>query len=149
VFGPAAPQMRRLVEAEIAAVINRGEAFVGRLGIVDAVIAMATWHQRRDHDFRAHFQRLFHEIFVEIGADLDQLPAKLVTEREWPWQRFWPMPFENVQVRATDPAGANLDQRRLVSDFRTGHAANDGLCAGPVVRADANLFHGLSSPLAW
>ena len=39
IFGPAAPQMRRLVEAEIAAVIDRRQALVGALRIMDAVIA--------------------------------------------------------------------------------------------------------------
>src|SRR5262249_39823161 len=53
IFGPAAPQMRRLVEAEIAAVIDRRQALVRALRIVDAVVAMATGHQRRDHHFRA------------------------------------------------------------------------------------------------
>src|SRR5579872_2574420 len=137
--------MRRLLETEIAAVIDGGEAFVGGQGIVDAVIATAAGHQGRDHDFRTDFQRLAHEIFSEFGAYLHQHAAKLVTEREWPGQRLWPMSFENVQVRAADPAGANLDQRRLPSDFRPRHAADDRLRAGPVIGAYADLLHGFSS----
>ena len=53
VLGPAAPQMRRLVEAEIAPVIDRRQALVGVLRIVDAVVAGAARHQRRDHHLRA------------------------------------------------------------------------------------------------
>ena len=41
IFGKAAPQMRRLVEAEIAPVINRRETFVRALRIMNAVIAVA------------------------------------------------------------------------------------------------------------
>jgi hypothetical protein len=39
VFGPPAPQVRRLVEAEIAPVVHRGEALVGVLRIMDAEVA--------------------------------------------------------------------------------------------------------------
>ena len=68
VFGPAAPQMRRLVEAEIAPVVNRRQALVGVLRIVDAVVAGAARHQRRDHHLRADLQRLAHEVFGELRA---------------------------------------------------------------------------------
>ena len=99
--------------AEIAAVIDRRQAFVGALRIMDAVIATAARHQRRDHHLRSHGERFAHEILVEVGADLDQHAADLMAERERPWQWLRPMAFEDMQVGAADPAGADLDQRGL------------------------------------
>jgi len=135
--------MRRLLEAEIAAVINRRQALIGALGVVDAVIAMAARHQGRDHHFRADFQRLAHEVFREFRTDLDQHPADLMAKRERPGQWLGPMALEDVEVSSADAAGSDLDQRALLSDFRPGHAADDGLRARPVIGADANLFHRL------
>ncbi len=143
IFGPAAPQMRRLVEAEIAAVIDRRQALVGALRIVDAVIAMAARHQRRDHHLRSHCERLAHEIFREFRADLDQHAADLVAERERPRQWLRPMAFQDMQIGAADAAGADLDQRRLLRNFRPRHGANDRLRAGSVIGAYANLFHAI------
>ena len=62
VFGPAAPQVRRLVEAEIAPVVDRGQALVGLLGIVLAPVAEAAGHQRRQHQLGADADRLAHEV---------------------------------------------------------------------------------------
>ena len=146
IFGPAAPQMRRLVKAEIAAVIDRRQALVGALGIMDAVIALAARHQRRDHDLGSHRERLAHEVFLEFRADLDQHAADLVTERKRPRQRLRPVPFEDMQIGAADAAGANLDQRALLRDFRPRHGADDRLRTRSVIGAYANLFHEISCP---
>src|SRR5205814_10644507 len=89
------PQMRRLVEAEIAAVIDRRQAFISALRVVNAIIAMAAWHQRRDHHLGSHLERLAHEVFIEFRSDLDQHAADLVTKRERPWQRLRPVAFED------------------------------------------------------
>src|SRR5213592_1382523 len=78
IFGPAAPQMRRLVEAEIAAVIDRRQALVGAFRIMNAVIAAAARHQRRDHHLRSHAEWFAHEVFLEFRADLDQHTADFV-----------------------------------------------------------------------
>ena len=134
--------MRRLVETKIAAVIDRRQALVGAQGIMDAVIAFAARHQRRDHHLRSDRQRLAHEVFSEFRADLDQHATDLVTERERPWQRLRPMAFEDMQIGAADAAGADLYQRRLLRNFRPRHSANDRLRAGTVIGAYANLFHG-------
>jgi hypothetical protein len=103
---------------------------------------MAAGHQGRDHDFRADFQRLAHEIFGEFRTDLDQHTADLMAERERPGQWLWPMAFEDMQVGAADAAGADLDQRCFLADFRPWHAADHRLCARTVIGAYANLFHG-------
>jgi hypothetical protein len=49
IFGPSAPQVRRFVEPDIAAVIDRRQTLIGIFGIVDAVVTMPARHQRRDH----------------------------------------------------------------------------------------------------
>src|ERR1700730_11203480 len=136
--------MRRLVEAEIAAVIDRGQALVCALRIVDAVIAMAAGHQRRDHHLRPYRERLAHEVFVEFRADLHQYAADLMSERERPRQCFGPMTLEDVQIGAADAAGPDFYQCGLLRNFRPWHAANDRLRAGSVIGAYADLFHGPS-----
>ena len=141
IFGPAAPQMRRLVEAEIAAVIDRRQALVGALRIMDAVIALAARHQRRDHHLRSHLSGLLMKSSVNSRADLDQHAADFMAERERPGQRLRPMTLQDMQIGAADAAGADLDQRRLVRNFRPWNGANDRLRAGPVIGANANLFH--------
>src|SRR5205085_4136455 len=144
IFRPAAPQMRCLVEAEVAAVIDRRQALVGALRIMDAVIAAAARHQWRDHHFRSHCKWLAHEIFGELGADLDQHAADLVTERERPRQWLRPMSFQNMQIGAANPAGADLDQRRFAWNLRPRHGADDGLRARAVIGANPDLFHEVS-----
>jgi hypothetical protein len=86
IFGPAAPQMRRLIEAEVATVIHRRQALIGAFGIVNAVIALTARHQRWNHHLRSHAKRLAHEIFLEFRTDLDQHAADFMAERERPWQ---------------------------------------------------------------
>src|SRR5437763_1454530 len=106
--------MRRLIEAEIAAVIDRRQAFVGALRVVNAIIAMTAWHQRRDHHLRSYLERLAHEIFVEFRSNLNQHAADLVTERERPWQRLRPVAFQDVQIGTANAAGADLYKGSLV-----------------------------------
>ena len=142
IFGPAAPHMRRLVEAEIAAVIDRRQALVGGLRIMDAVVAVAAGHQRRDHHLRADLQRLAHEVLGEFVAAFDDDSAELVAERERPGQRLRPVTFQDMQISAADAAGADLDQRSFPADLRPWHGADDGLAARACVGADADLFHG-------
>jgi hypothetical protein len=76
--------VRRLVEAEIAPVINRGQALVGALGIMDAVVALPAGHQRRDHHLRADAEFPAHEIFGELRSLFDDDAAELVAEGERP-----------------------------------------------------------------
>ena len=146
IFGPPAPQMRRLVEAEIAAVVDRRQALVGALRIMHAVIALAARHQRRDHHLRSNRERLAHEVFGKFRSDLDQHAADFMAERERPRQLLRPVPFQDMQIGAADPTGADLDQRRLVRNFRPRNAANDRLRAGPVIGANANPFHDMLRP---
>ncbi len=147
IFRPAAPQMRRLVEAEIAAVVDRREALVGVLRIVDAVIAMPARHQRRDHHLRSHLERPAHEILFELAADLDEDAAELVSERERPRQRLRPVTLEDMQVGAANAAGADLDERRLLADVRPRHGADHRLRAGTGEGGNANLFHRFLAPV--
>ena len=140
-LGPAAPQVRRLVEAEIAPVIDRRQALVGALGIVDAVVAAAAWHQRRDHHPRADLERLAHEVLGQQVALLDDHAADLVAERERPGQRLRPVALEDVQVRAAHAAGADLDQGGVARHRRARHLVDDGCGARPGERGDADLFH--------
>jgi hypothetical protein len=137
--------MRRLVEAEIAAVIHRRQAFVGALRIMDAVIASPARHQRRDHHLRSHVKRLAHEIFRKFRADLDQNAANFMTERERPRQWFRPVTFKDVQIGAADAAGTDFYQCGLLRNFRPWHIANNRLRAGTIVGADPDLIHGVSS----
>src|ERR1700748_2607288 len=101
--------MRRLVEAEIAAVIDRRQALVGALRIMDAVIALAAWHQRRDHHLRSHAKRLAHEIFFEFRAAFDNDATEFMPERERPRQRLRPMALKDVQLGAAYTASATPD----------------------------------------
>ena len=150
VLGPAAPQVRRLVEAEIAPVVDRRQALVGVLGVVDAIVAAPARHQRRDHDLRADGDRLAHEILDERRALLDDDAADLVAERERPGQRLRPMPFQDVLIGAADAAGADLDQRRIPRHRRPGHGLDDGLRAGSGKGRDADVgfCHGPTHVIA-
>ncbi|MGY4461704.1 hypothetical protein ACVWYI_005664 [Bradyrhizobium sp. LB13.1] len=109
---------------------------------MDAVIAAAAGHQRRDHHFRSHLERLAHEVLGEFVAAFDDHAADFMTERERPRQRLRPMSLQNVQVRAADAARADLDQRGLFADLWPWHAADDRLAARSRVGADADLVHG-------
>src|SRR5215472_13884442 len=115
--------MRRLVETEIAAVINRRQTLIGALRIMDAVVAAAARHQGRYHHLRAYGERLAHEVFGELGSAFDDDAAQFVTERERPGQRLRPMALEDMQVGAADAAGADLDQGSLFADLRPRHGA--------------------------
>src|SRR5258705_3352509 len=137
--------MRRLVEAEIAAVIDRRQALVGVFRIMNAVIAMAARHQRRDHHLRSHAERFAHEVFLEFRADLDQHAADAVAERERPRQLLRRVALQDMQIGAANAAGADFNQRRLLRNFRPWHVANNRLRAGPVIGANTNLFHKNSS----
>src|SRR5712692_9751257 len=137
--------MRRLVEAEIAAVIDRRQALVGALGIMNAVIAMAARHQRRDHHLRSHAEWFAHEVFFEFRADLDQHAADFMAEGERPGQLLRPVAFQDMQIGAANAAGADFYQCRLLRNFRPRHVANNRLCTGAVIGANTNLFHEISS----
>ena len=139
VLGPAAPQVRRLVEAQIAAVVDGGEALVGRLGVVLAPVAEAARHQRRQHHLGADLERLAHEVGCQLRADLDDDAGQLMPQRERPRQRLGPMPPKDVLVRAAHPAGADLDQRALGRHLRPGHLAHDGVRARSVIGGDADV----------
>src|SRR4029453_11955699 len=130
--------MRRLVEAEIAPVKNRGQAFVGLLRIMDAVIAAPARHQRRDHHLRADAKRFAHEIFGKFAARLDDDAAQFVAERERPRERLGPVALEDVKVGAAHPAGADLNERRVLLHLRPWHRADDRLGAGTGEGGDAD-----------
>src|SRR3712207_491073 len=133
--------MRRLVEAEIAPVVDRREALVGALRIVDAVVAGAAGHQRRDHDARADLERLAHEVLGQLAPLLDDDAADLVPEREGPRQGLRPMALQDVQVGAADAAGADLDQGRLARHVRARHLADHRIGAGSGECGHTNRFH--------
>src|SRR6266480_1348233 len=137
--------MRRLVEAEIAPVIDRGQAFVGLLRIMHAVIAMPARHQRRDHHLRADAKRLAHEVFAEFAARLDDDAAQLVAEGERPRQRLGPVALEDMKVGAAHSAGADLNERRVLLHLRPWHRADDRLGARPGEGGDADgaVAHGI------
>ena len=79
VFRPSAPQMRRLVEPEVAAVIDRASGTCWHLRIVDAVIAASARHQRRDHHFRSHASGF------SMKSVLNSLPTSTSTPpSSWP-----------------------------------------------------------------
>src|SRR6185312_9894352 len=84
---------------------------------------------------------LAHEVFIEIGPAFDDDAAELMAERERPGQRLWPMPFQDMQIRAADAAGADLDKRGFPADLRPRHGANDRLRAGAVIGANPNFLH--------
>src|SRR5262245_7272749 len=137
--------MRRLVEAEIAPVVDGSQALVGALRVMDAVIAPSARHQRRDHYFRADFQRLAHEVFGELRSRFDDDPAELVTEREGPRQWLRPVAFQNMQVGAAHAASANLNKRGILGNLRPWHGTDDRLGAGSGEGGDADgaVAHGL------
>ena len=118
--------MGRLLERDVAAVVSGLQALVGVGGIVPTVVALAARHQWRQGDFRADGQSLSRVIELESGFFLDDDAGQLVTQRQRPGQRLRPVALQNVQVRAADATGADLDEGRLVGDRGTRHAANLG-----------------------
>src|SRR5215475_1277456 len=133
--------MWRLVETQIAAVVDRGQAFVGILGIVGAVVTMAAWHQRWDHHFRTHRQRFVHEVFGELSAGLNENPANFMPERERPRKFLWPVAFKNMQISAANSAGDNFDESCLLGNIRPRDCTNYRLSSRTGKCSYANLFH--------
>src|SRR5262249_57536738 len=103
--------MRRLIEAEIASVINRSKAFVGVLGIMDTVIALPAGHQRRDHHFRPDAQRLAHEILRKVFSRFDDDASELMAKGEGPRQRLRLMTFWKIDIAAPHPPHPNPHKR--------------------------------------
>src|SRR5262249_48390859 len=136
--------MRRLVEAEVASVINWSKAFVGVLGIMDTVIAMPAGHQRRDHHFRSDAQRLAHEILRKVFSRFDDDASELMAKGEGPRQRLRPMTFKNMEIGTAYPAGANLNERGLFGNLRPCHRTDLRLRAGTGEGGDADcaVAHG-------
>src|ERR1043165_374068 len=62
-------------------------------------------------------------------------------KRERPRQRFWPVPFQDMQVGAAHPAGPDLDERGFFRDFRPWHLADHRGRAGAIIGADSDLGH--------
>src|SRR5258706_178897 len=139
--------MRRLVEAETAAVIDRRQALVGAFRIMNAVITMAARHQRRDHHLRSHAEWFAHEVFFEFRADLDEHAADFVAERERPRQLLRPVALQDMQIGAANAAGADFYQRRLLRNFRPWHVANNRPRAGALISANTNPFHEIPPAL--
>src|SRR5690349_18382954 len=133
--------MWRLIEAEIPAVINGSQTLVGAFRIMDAVVATSARHERRNHYPGSDLERLAHEVFVELGAQLDEDATNLVSERERPGKLFWPVTFEDMQIGATNSAGSDFDERRLLGNSRPRNGADYRLGAGASKRRDADLFH--------
>lgn len=109
IFGETAPEVRRLLEAEIAPVVDRRQTFVGVLWVVQAVVATTAGHQRRDHHLRSDVDRLAHEVLGQILALLDDNAADLMTKRERPRQWLWPVTLQNVLVSSANAARADFD----------------------------------------
>src|SRR5262245_49658219 len=133
--------MWRLVETQIAAVVDRGQAFVGILGIVGAVVTMAAWHQRRDHYFRTHRQRFVHEVFGELSACLNENPANFMPERERPRKLLRPVAFKDMQISAANSAGADFDESCLLGNIWPRDRANYRLRVRTGESGYADLFH--------
>jgi hypothetical protein len=103
--------VRRLIEAEIATVINGRQAFVGVGREVLAHIAKSARHERRDHDLRADRERIAHVVLGEVGTDLLDHARDLVAEGERPGQGLRPVTGEDVQVGPADAACGDAKQR--------------------------------------
>ncbi len=149
ILRPAAPEMGRLVEAEIASVIDGCQALVGGLRVMQAPVTGAAGHQRRDHDARADLERLAHEVGGEVRAFLDDDAADLVTEREGPGEGLRPVAFQDVLVGAADAAGADLDQRRLARHVRPGNAFDLRLGTGAGEGRDTDVWLGHGFVSSW
>ena len=146
-LGEPAPQMWRLLEAEIAAVVDRGEALVRGLGVVSTPVAGAAWHERRQHYLGADGERLAGPIVGQFRADLDDYPSELVAQCERPGQGLGPVALQDVQIGAAHAARADLDQRRFPGDPWPRHLADHRRRPRPVERRDTNRPHD-ALPLA-
>ena len=147
-LGPTAPQVRRLVEAQIAAVIDRFQALVGGLRIVHAVITLPAGHEGRDHDLAADLERPAHVVVAELRALLDDDARDLVAEREGPGQGRRPVALEDVQIGAADAAGADLEEGGIGGHLGPLDDLDLGPGARPVEGGDANLVHGCLASFA-
>jgi hypothetical protein len=85
--------MGRLVEAETTPVVHWGQALVGVLREVDAVIASPARHQWGDHYLGSHVEGLAHEVLGQILSLLDNDAAEFVSQRERPRQGFGQCPL--------------------------------------------------------
>jgi hypothetical protein len=83
--------------------------------------------------------------FAQLAPAFDDDAAELMAERERPWQRLRPVPFQDVQIGAADAAGADLDQCGLLADLRPRHGADDRLRARSVIGANPNFLHAIFS----
>jgi hypothetical protein len=146
VFGPAAPQVRRLVEAEIAPVVDGRQALVGVLGIVDAVVAVAAGHERRDHDLRADGDRLAHEVLGEALALLDDDAADLVAEGEGPRQGLRPMALRMCWSVPQTPQAPILISAAFFGTAGHGTVSITGLAPGPAKVATRMSGFAMASP---
>ena len=54
----------------------------------------------------------------------------------------WHIAFQDMQIGAADPAGADFYERRFPGNLRPRHVANDRLRTGTVIGANADIFHG-------
>src|SRR5262245_53594566 len=133
--------MRRFVEAQIAAVIDRGQALVGIFGIVGAVITMAAWHQRRNHNLRSHLQWLIHKVFGEFRSCLNENPTNFMPEGEGPRKLFRPVTFKDMQIGAANPASPDFDESCILGNFWPRDRANYRLRARTGESGYADLFH--------
>jgi hypothetical protein len=106
---------------------------------------MPAWHQRRDHHLRADAQRFSHEVLGEFCSGLDDDAAELMTQRERPRQRLWPVAFENVQVGAAYSARADRNQRGFLRNVRPFYRADHRRCTGAGEGGNSNgaVAHGI------
>src|SRR5690606_24412248 len=132
--------MRRLLEAEIAAVVDGRQALVRLFGVVLAPVAESTWHQRRKHQLRSNADGLAHEICLQLGADLDNNAGELMAEGERPRQWFRPVALQNVLIRATNAARCNLNERPFGRDLGPRHFPDHGVSARTVECRYADRF---------
>ena len=142
---PAAPEVRRLLEAEVTAIVHGGQALVGRLRVVHAVVAAPAGHQRRQHDLGPHLEGLAHEVLGQLRSDLLHDSHQLVAEGERPGEGPGPVALEDVEVGAADPAGRDADEPSLGRHLGLGHLAYHGRLAGTFEGGDADGLHRSSS----
>src|SRR5262249_7506316 len=123
----------------------RGQALVGLLRIMHAVIAMPARHQRRGHHLRADAERLAPEIFGELCSLFDDYTPQLVAPGERPPPRVRPVTLEDGKGGAAHPASADLNQRGVLGDLRPGHRPDDRLGARTREGGDADgaVAHGI------
>jgi hypothetical protein len=131
--------MRRLVEAEIAPVIDGSETLVSALRVVNAVVATPARHERRYHHFGTNSEWLAHEVFGEVLALFYDHATDLMAEGEGPGQRLRPMTFEDVLIGAADPTGADLDECGVCGHLGPRHGLDDRTSARAGEGGDPNV----------